>query len=314
LYATGKTEEQARDDAKKGVKNMTIWLDMVLKPEKNAGGNKFEKFIGAEQEFNTFTYGIKGNIDATILLKNAQGEDKMTALELKTGKNKKVQYRAQVIIYCLLISERFLNSNPDNILLYILDDDVENGFQIIAENKNELDQLIMGRNELAKWFKNNGGDQISLPPMISNYTECRFCFQKEVCSLAAISMEANKSKVNAERYEQFPTFKYVQDKTTPEVKEYFAKYYQCINLEQNAELGGQIAGQGVTERGFQYMGFVKTPNDEGTIVTLLKGGPCTLNEGRSVNLRTENNISFYRGFVKSKSVENNLVEIKIEFK
>lgn len=166
---------------------------MVLKPEKNEARNHFQRFIGAEQEFNTFTYGIKGNIDATILLKNAQGEDKMTALELKTGKNKRPSYRAQVIIYCLLISERFLNSNPDNILLYILDDDIENGYQIISENKNELDQLIIGRNELAKWFKNNSGHQIRLPPMISNYKECRFCFQKEVCSLAAISVEGNNS-------------------------------------------------------------------------------------------------------------------------
>ena len=69
-------------------------------------------------------YGIKGNIDGVILLRDKNGEEKVTALEIKTGKAKRNSYRGQVIIYGLLLSERFINSNPDNILLYIMDDDL----------------------------------------------------------------------------------------------------------------------------------------------------------------------------------------------
>ena len=56
------------------------------------------------------------------------------------------------MIYSLLISERFTDqANPDNILLYILDDSVKSGFEVIKQVKSELDRLILARNELAKW-------------------------------------------------------------------------------------------------------------------------------------------------------------------
>lgn len=112
---------------------------------------KYTKFIAAEQEFNTFTYGIKGNIDATIMVKDKSGVEKLTALEIKTGKHKQVSYRGQVLLYSLLISERFVNSNPENILLYIMKDPVKDGFEYLKQSKIELDSLIIGRNELAKW-------------------------------------------------------------------------------------------------------------------------------------------------------------------
>jgi hypothetical protein len=39
------------------------------------------------------------------------GFEKITALEIKTGKYKSMSHRGQVILYSLLISERFINSN-----------------------------------------------------------------------------------------------------------------------------------------------------------------------------------------------------------
>lgn len=54
-------------------------------------------------------------------------------------------------MYSLLISERFKHSNSENILLYIMDDNVKDGFEYLKQNKLELESLIMGRNEIAKW-------------------------------------------------------------------------------------------------------------------------------------------------------------------
>jgi hypothetical protein len=66
----------------------------VLKGSKNQYGLQYSKFIAAEQEFNTFTYGIKGNIDATIVLKDSkEGKEWATALEIKTGKHHSMSYR-----------------------------------------------------------------------------------------------------------------------------------------------------------------------------------------------------------------------------
>ena len=101
---------------------------------------------------------MKGNIDSTIVLKDPKGNLRETALEIKTGKHKPPAYRGQVLLYSLLISERFVKSaNPENILLFIMDDDVKNtnSFQYIKQTRSELDSLVMGRNELARWYKKN---------------------------------------------------------------------------------------------------------------------------------------------------------------
>jgi hypothetical protein len=66
LFFLKKTEAEVELDCRRGIKNITEWIDMVLRPDKNQHGIKFTKFVAAEQEFNTCTYGIKGNIDATI--------------------------------------------------------------------------------------------------------------------------------------------------------------------------------------------------------------------------------------------------------
>ena len=262
LYYLKKTEQEVYDDAKRAIKNIQEWLDLTFLPNKNKYGLKYQKFIAAEQEFNTFTYGIKGNIDSTILIKDRDGQEKQTALEIKTGKHKSNSYRGQVILYSLLISERFLNSNPENILLYIMDDNIQEGFVYMKSNKLELESLVMGRNEQAKWVRRNqvnpfvprkylneiGQIQddlieenkswdsiqiVKLPPMIKRPSECKGCFNKEVCSLSAISLEENVERDPL--MGQFPTFQDMLSKVTQEVKEYFKKYIECINLEQNAE-------------------------------------------------------------------------------
>ena len=115
----------------RGVRNIQTWVHMVLQGSNNPYGIKYEKFLAAEQEFNTQTYGIKGNIDSTIIIQDRKGVLKSTALEIKTGKWKQNSYRGQVLLYSLLITERFKNANPENILLYIMDDDVGKGFEYI---------------------------------------------------------------------------------------------------------------------------------------------------------------------------------------
>ena len=99
------------------------------------------------------------------MIRDPSGNLRETALEIKTGKYKSNAYRGQVLLYSLLISERFLKgANPENILLFIMDEDVKNtqSFQYIKQTRSELDSLVMGRNELAKWYKKNN-TQVQLP-------------------------------------------------------------------------------------------------------------------------------------------------------
>ena len=303
LYFLRKTEEEVKYDVNRAIKNITTWLDLVLTQRSNPFNFKYEKFIAAEQEFNTNLYGVKGNIDSTIIIKDSKGNLKATALEIKTGKYKSMGYRGQVLLYSLIISERFMNSNPDNILLFIMDENLKDpstqSFQYIKQTKNELDSIIIGRNELAKWYKRNNtnpslgkwneslgkfrvsrevlqirkqqnfgefgfnfrdqgvdiedfgpeegkddeaqnGDEpliVQYPPMINRTSECKGCYQKKVCSVAALAIE-DANPLAAKRtgtQGQFPFFLEMQAKLAKDIKVYFKQFIECINLEQNAE-------------------------------------------------------------------------------
>lgn len=66
LFYLKKREAEVEADVQKGVKNIVTWLNLVFNGRNNQHGLKLLKFMAAEQEFNTWTYGIKGNIDCTI--------------------------------------------------------------------------------------------------------------------------------------------------------------------------------------------------------------------------------------------------------
>ena len=137
-------------------------------------------------------YGVKGIIDGMIVLRD-KGQDLTTALEIKTGKRKLTEHRSQVMIYSLLISERFKTPNESNILLYIMDEDLQQeGFKYIRQTKNELDYLIMCRNKIAKWQKRNQ-QTLKFPEMIDRPSECqKGCFNRTVCSMIALSIESDQ--------------------------------------------------------------------------------------------------------------------------
>jgi hypothetical protein len=46
------------------------------------------KTIGTEQEFGSYLYGISGLVDATVLVKDKDGNHSVRALEMKSGKPK----------------------------------------------------------------------------------------------------------------------------------------------------------------------------------------------------------------------------------
>ena len=147
------------------------------------------------------------------------------------------------MIYSLLISERFTDlANPDNILLYILDDSVKAGFEVIKQVKSELDRLILARNELAKWQQLNRtqleftqktySDEdfakvkvVKLPPMIEGLKqECQNCFVKGVCNMSFQALESDQKPT--EFAKDFP------NQATDTVKEYFRRFVECVTLEQ----------------------------------------------------------------------------------
>jgi hypothetical protein len=145
---------------------------------------------------------------------------------------------------------------------------------------------------------------VKLPPMISRVSECKMCFSKEVCTLAAISLEADVPRKAPTG--QFQTFQDISNSATTQVKSYFKRYIECINLEQGAEMDRQSSAYNTTSNKETDLNILRiNPNGAGgVIVTLQKPILDTktseLCERTFVNLYTVNNISFGKGFIISR--------------
>ncbi|KAL8229689.1 hypothetical protein R6Q57_014589 [Mikania cordata] len=130
-------------------------------------------------------YGLKGVIDASMHAKVAskanQTIDFVMPLEFKTGKatngQAAVEHSAQVMLYTLLMSERY-KKNIDYGLLYYLHTDQTQG---IAVRRSDLVGLIMRRNELASDILKASMTQ-QLPPMLQAPNTCKSCRHLSACT------------------------------------------------------------------------------------------------------------------------------------
>ncbi|KAI3719214.1 hypothetical protein L6452_20109 [Arctium lappa] len=131
-------------------------------------------------------YGLKGVIDASMHVKvtsKANGtNDFIMPLEFKTGKatngQAAMEHSAQVMLYTLLMSERY-KKNIDYGLLYYLHTDQTQG---IAVRHSDLVGLIMRRNELASDLLKASTTQ-QLPPMLQVPNMCKSCRHLNACTV-----------------------------------------------------------------------------------------------------------------------------------
>uniref|UniRef100_A0AC34RLP1 DUF83 domain-containing protein n=1 Tax=Panagrolaimus sp. JU765 TaxID=591449 RepID=A0AC34RLP1_9BILA len=87
--------------------------------------------------------GVKGRIDVAFRRKS---DGRIVPLELKTGKsNYSRDHEAQVLLYCMLLSERDSGQIPPGMLLYLKDATSKS----INPNPNSLKQIISTRNGMS---------------------------------------------------------------------------------------------------------------------------------------------------------------------
>ena len=68
------------------------------------------KLLEVEEHIWAPTFGLKGNVDATvqICLEEEEGQRTLTVpFELKTGKHSNAAHKAQTALYSLLLSDRY---------------------------------------------------------------------------------------------------------------------------------------------------------------------------------------------------------------
>ncbi|KAJ0970838.1 hypothetical protein J5N97_018797 [Dioscorea zingiberensis] len=132
-------------------------------------------------------YGLKGMIDASVRVKmhssSGASNEKIMPLEFKTGKRTSgqsaMEHCAQVILYTILMSERYLKKDIDCGLLYYLQPDQTRGINV---RRSDLVGLIMRRNELATDILKASSAQ-SFPPMLKNPILCKGCRHFNSCTI-----------------------------------------------------------------------------------------------------------------------------------
>ncbi|KAA3464206.1 DNA2-like helicase [Gossypium australe] len=211
LYACGVNEHEIYKTLTQAIPKLVNWIGLFKDTQEpqvptvdfgsDNGAKKVKvlEVIDIEELAWAPKYGLKGMIDVSVRVKvdsGGKGHEKIMPLEFKTGKmangqaislslyaclsfmQASAEHCAQVILYSLLMSERYLK-HIDSGLLYYLQSDQTQG---IVVRRSDLVGLIMRRNELAHDILKALTTQ-QLPPMSQIPSMCKGCRHLDVCTL-----------------------------------------------------------------------------------------------------------------------------------
>ncbi|WJX81359.1 DNA helicase [Trifolium repens] len=198
LFACGVNEKDVRKTMIDAIPRIYSWIMLFRNMEEREDPNVnfgcvngmknvgISEVIDIEEMAWTPKYGLKGMIDASVRVKvqsrKDKPEEKIMPLEFKTGKSPSsqtsVEHNAQVILYTLLMSERY-QKTIDSGLLYYLQTDQTHG---ITVQRSDIVGLIIRRNELASDILKALVLQ-QLPPVLQSPSMCRGCRHLNVCSI-----------------------------------------------------------------------------------------------------------------------------------
>ncbi|KAL6651284.1 hypothetical protein ACP70R_010209 [Stipagrostis hirtigluma subsp. patula] len=196
LYACGVNERNIYSTLIEAIPKILNWYKCFLKGSKcsnvDFGHTEGTKTVGVTEVMDIEEmawaprYGLKGIIDASIRSRVDScngGSERIMPLEFKTGKGTSgqtaVEHSAQVILYTLLMKERYLNKDIDLGLLYYLHTDQTLGIKV---KRSDLIGLIMRRNELATEILKASISQ-SFPPMLQSPSTCNGCRHLTSCTI-----------------------------------------------------------------------------------------------------------------------------------
>jgi len=164
--------------------------------------------LDVEEDIWSPTYGLKGKMDVSVtaVIENQQapfgdrGKIKKTTcsgpmpLEIKTGDpgRRNIEYRAQTMLYTLLMSERY-GYQLDEGLLYFTQN--EEPIKVFA-SRNEISALTVARNDMVYHMAQKADDLTKkaelgkfeptnehLPETIDIEHTCGYCYGLDVCML-----------------------------------------------------------------------------------------------------------------------------------
>ncbi|XP_049936664.1 DNA replication ATP-dependent helicase/nuclease JHS1 isoform X2 [Nymphaea colorata] len=207
LYAIEADENDMLLTLFEAIPKMLTWIYQLRNLEDNSGSYRLRNSTlpsvdfgskGGSKEVNLVEivdieemawsprYGLKGMIDASVKVRlnpeMESAEECMMPLEFKTGKRTNgqtaLEHYAQVALYTLLMSDRYM-CNIQSGLLYYLNTGQTQG---VSVQRADLVGLIMRRNEHASDVLKASVTQC-LPPMLKNLKTCEGCRHLKVCTV-----------------------------------------------------------------------------------------------------------------------------------
>ncbi|EPS67671.1 hypothetical protein M569_07103, partial [Genlisea aurea] len=177
LFACGVNENEVCKTLIESIPKILKWITSFRDPQNSTSPSigfksgeeskniKISEVIDIEEMVWAPKYGMKGMIDASVRVvtgaNSADTCETIMPLEFKTGKGNPMEHNAQVVLYTLLMSERYM-TNIDHGLLYYLHTDITHG---ISVKRSDVVGLIMRRNELANDLLKASIAQ-QLPPLL----------------------------------------------------------------------------------------------------------------------------------------------------
>ncbi|KAF4150181.1 AAA domain [Phytophthora infestans] len=203
LVECGLNEEEALFELQRVVEDYRLWVNAAVMgsgtplndvPPKAGSKAHVSRILSTEEMMWSIKWGLKGATDASVegtIIDPGRGNtgpagSVVLPLELKTGSKQYagVEHQGQVILYTLLLNERYRQRCQDGLLIYVPPIETNR----IAAMATHVRGLIMTRNNFASAIakvKAIGGSTSAqvFPPMIRNRRDCERCFQVDECVL-----------------------------------------------------------------------------------------------------------------------------------
>lgn len=209
-------------------------------PPETGAKVKMHKILATEEMMWSIKWGLKGATDASVeatFMSNPLGyqstrADKVVVpLELKTGSKvyAGVEHQGQVILYTLLLNERYRQKCQDGLLMYVPGIETNR----ISAMATHIRGLLIARNKFAssmakvKAMGSSTSSQV-FPPMIRSRRDCERCFQLDECVLHHAAVENGTS--DSSGLDELFTNK--MSHLSESDLSYFKRWNRMIDLEQ----------------------------------------------------------------------------------
>ncbi|TMW58507.1 hypothetical protein Poli38472_010066 [Pythium oligandrum] len=254
LVGSGLSEESAMFEMGKLMEDYQTWLRNISAsgvllnepPLAPTAGMKVivQQVLAVEEMLWSIQWGLKGSTDASVeaVFAGANQHDTKSSivlpLELKTGSKMYggVEHQGQVILYTMLLNERYQQNCRDGLLMYAPGIETNR----ISAMAAHIRGLVIARNKYASAMarvKALGGagsttsaeQQDSVfPPMLRRRNDCSRCFQVDECVLHHAAVEHGTSESSG--------LDTLFDEKVGHLEEadraYFRRWHRLVDLEQ----------------------------------------------------------------------------------